>query len=175
MGIDYAIKNFNTKDVYSIAIMNPNDIEIIQKKIPKNMNIEINISCPNAEKKMVHNGLKGFLNSERKWCIIKLSPLSNINLVDQYYKEGFRQFHCSNTLPIKEGGLSGKTLIPYNNNLIKNIKNKYNDVEIISGGGITEIQDIINYKKIGASHYSISTVCFNPINLSILYYNYLKN
>lgn len=173
-GIDYAIKNYNTKDVYSIAILNPSDIKTIQNKIPDDMNIEINVSCPNAEKKMIHDGLKEFLNNQRKWCIIKLSPVTNITLIDQYYKEGFRQFHCSNTLPVKEGGLSGKTLIPYNKKLIETITNKYDDVEIIGGGGITGIQDIINYKKIGASHYSISTLCFNPIKLGILYYKYLQ-
>ena len=173
-GIDYAIKNYNTKDVYSIAILNPSDIKTIQNKIPDDMNIEINVSCPNAEKQMICDGLKEFLNNQRKWCIIKLSPVTNMKLVDQYYKEGFRQFHCSNTLPIKEGGLSGKTLIPYNKKLIETITNKYDDVEIIAGGGITGIQDIIHYKKIGASHYSISTLCFNPIKLGILYYKYLQ-
>ena len=167
-GIDYAIKNYNTKDVYSIAILNPSDIKTIQNKIPDDMNIEINVSCPNAEKQMICDGLKEFLNNQRKWCIIKLSPVTNMKLVDQYYKEGFRQFHCSNTLPVKEGGLSGKTLIPYNKKLIETIKNKYHDVEIIGGGGITRIQDNINYKKIGASHYSITTLCFNPIKLGIV-------
>ena len=33
---------------------------------------------------------------------------------DNYYNEGFRQFHCSNTLPIKEGGASGPILKKYN-------------------------------------------------------------
>ena len=94
-------------------------------------------------------------------------------LIDEYYKQGFRQFHCSNTIPVKEGGLSGKSLISYNNPLIKNIKSKYKDIEVIAGGGITEWNDIINYKNIGANHFSVSTVCFNPIQLSILYYNYV--
>ena len=172
-GLDYAIKNYNTRDVYSIAILDKDEIKTIQKKIPDDMNIEINISCPNAEKKMISNGLQDFLNKQRKWCIIKVSPTSDLKLIDDYYNQGFRQFHCSNTLPVKEGGLSGKSLISYNNSLIKNIKSKYKDVEVIAGGGITEWNDIINYKNIGANHFSVSTVCFNPIQLSILYYNYV--
>lgn len=172
-GLDYAIKNYNTRDVYSIAILNKDEIKTIQKKIPHDMNIELNISCPNAEKKMISNGLQDFLSKERKWCIIKVSPTSDLKLIDEYYNQGFRQFHCSNTLPVKEGGLSGKSLIPYNNSLIKSIKSKYKDVEVIAGGGITEWNDIINYKNIGANHFSVSTVCFNPIQLSILYYNYV--
>tara|TARA_Y100000991_G_scaffold214344_1_gene201869 strand:- start:390 stop:1094 length:705 start_codon:yes stop_codon:yes gene_type:complete len=173
-GLDYAVKNCNKKDVYSIAILNEKEISKILNKIPEDMNIELNISCPNAEKKMISSGLQDFLNNKRRWCIIKLSPKTDIDLVDNYYKQGFRQFHCSNTIPVKEGGLSGQSLIPYNNKLIRNIKSKYNDVEIISGGGIRHWDDVINYKSLGASHFSISTLCFNPIQLSILYYNYVN-
>ena len=174
-GLDYAIENYNKQNVYSIAILNEEEIPKILDKIPEDMNIELNISCPNAEKKMINNGLYDFLNNKRKWCIIKLSPKTEIDLVDNYYKQGFRQFHCSNTIPIKEGGLSGQSLIPYNNKLITSIKSKYDDVEIISGGGIRQWNDVINYKSLGASHFSVSTLCFNPVRLSILYYDYLKN
>ena len=174
-GLDYAINNYNKKDIYSIAILNENEVPKILNKIPEDMNVELNISCPNAEKKMISNGLQDFLNDKRKWCIIKLSPKTDLGLVDNYYKQGFRQFHCSNTIPVKEGGLSGKSLIPYNNFLIKSIKSKYKDVEVIAGGGITEWNDIINYKKLGANHFSISTVCFYPVKISFLYYDYLKN
>ena len=174
-GINYAINNYDKKSIYSIAILNKKEITTLVSKIPEDMNIELNISCPNLEKKMIDNGLQCFLNNKRKWCIIKLSPTTDINLVDSYYKQGFRQFHCSNTIPIKEGGLSGKSLIPYNNKLISNIKSKYNDVEIISGGGITEWQDVINYRNKGADHFSVSTLCFNPLKLSILYLNYKEN
>ena len=155
--------------------MNEEEIPKILNKIPEDMNIELNISCPNAEKKMINSGLQDFLNNKRTWCIIKLSPKTEMDLVDNYYKQGFRQFHCSNTIPIKEGGLSGQSLIPYNNKLIKNIKSKYKDVEVISGGGIRHWNDVINYRSLGASHFSVSTLCFNPYRLSILYYDYLNN
>ena len=42
------------------------------------MDIELNVSCPNAEKNMVTKGIGIFLNDNRNWCIIKLSPLSFI-------------------------------------------------------------------------------------------------
>ena len=41
--------------------------------------------------------------------------------IDRYYNKGFRQFHCSNTLPIKKGGVSGAVLIPFNNKLCLSI------------------------------------------------------
>ena len=37
------------------------------------MNIELNVSCPNAEKQMINQGLSEFVNNKRKWCIIKVS------------------------------------------------------------------------------------------------------
>lgn len=46
-GLDYAIKNYNGQ-IVSIAILDKKEIPIIVKKIPNNMNIEINVSCPNA-------------------------------------------------------------------------------------------------------------------------------
>jgi dihydroorotate dehydrogenase len=173
-GIDYAIKNYNDNHIVSIAILNKNEIPIIEKKIPKNMNIELNASCPNAEKEMINDGLDIFLNKERKYCIIKLSPLCDIRLIDNYYKQGFRQFHCSNTLKTLYGGLSGISLIPYTNNLIKYLK-KYDDVEIISGGGVRYYNDVLNYKKLGANSFSASTIFFNPFLSINLYMNYIYN
>ncbi len=177
-GLDYAIKNaknskHSIESIISIAILNKKEIPEILKKIPEDMNIELNISCPNAEKKMVSEGLENFINNKRKWCIIKLSPTADIKLVDNYYKLGFRQFHCCNTLPVKEGGLSGKSLIPYSTNLIKNIKNKYKDTEIIGGGGIYSYNEIEIYKKAGADHYSISTLFFSPLRFYLFYREFL--
>ena len=76
---------------------------------------------------------------------------------------GFRQIHCCNTLPINEGGLSGKSLIPYVNNLISIIREKWgNEILIIAGGGVTNQDDIKNYLSRGANHISLGTICFKP-------------
>ena len=177
-GIEHAIniynKSNNDNKIYSIAILDEKEISILIQKIPNKMNIELNVSCPNLDKKMINKGLSSFLNDNRKWCIIKLSPKTDHNLIDSYYKQGFRQFHCSNTLPVKEGGLSGKTLIPYTEKLITYIKKKYPDTELIAGGGVQEWDDVINYYKIGANHISVSTICFNPFKLGLLYLNFIQ-
>ena len=55
------------------------------------MNIELNVSCPNAEKSMIQNNLQKFINEKRKYCIIKLSPTTDEKLIDSFYKQGFRQ------------------------------------------------------------------------------------
>ena len=172
-GIDSIVNNYDKNSIYSIAILNKNEIKKIQEKIPNDMNIEINISCPNVEKENDFD-LKDFLNIKRNWCIIKLSPTVDHKLIDKYYKQGFRQFHCSNTIPIKEGGLSGNSIIPYNNKLVKHIKEHYKDSIIICGGGIQTINDLDNYRKIGASHFSVSTLLFNPIKFLIFYSKYIN-
>ena len=174
-GVDYGLKNLKDNEILSIAILDKKEIPMFLKKIPDKTNIEINISCPNAEKKMVCEGIEKFLNNKRKWCIIKLSPLCKIDLIDNYYKLGFRQFHCSNTLPIKNGGLSGKSLIPYNKILIDYISTNYKETVIIAGGGIKNWDIIQKYKSFGAHHFSFSTVTFCPYLFLKLYYNLIIN
>ena len=174
-GIDYAISTYKKNEIISIAIMDKSEIEIFNKKIPKDMNLEINISCPNISKKLTNSGIDCFLNQKRKWCIIKLSPLTDKKLIDSYYKQGFRQFHCCNTLPVKNGGLSGVKLIPYVTNQINYIKSTYNDTITIAGGGIRNWRDVENYKKINTDHIGVSTILFNPIKFSYLYFYYIKN
>ena len=174
-GIDYAIKNYKKGDhIISIAILDKQEIPKILNKIPENMDIELNVSCPNTEKHMCTEGLNKFLNPNRDWCIIKLSPICDTQLIDNYYKQGFRQFHCCNTIPIKEGGLSGQSLIKYSTKLIQNIKSKYPDTIIIGGGGIINEKTIQIYKNSGADHVSVSTLFFCPYNTIIFYiYNIL--
>ena len=165
-GIDYAVEKYKNGDyidsVVSVAVMNPNDIPYLLKKIPIDMPLEINVSCPNVGNHISDSGIDAFINRYRRWCIIKLSPVTEVNQVDSYYKMGFRQFHCSNTLPVKNGGASGEIIKPYTEKLTKYIRENYKDATIISGGGIKTVEDIANYKKYGATYYSISTLCFSP-------------
>lgn len=171
-GIKYAIKqNYNnldeeqrTKIITSIAILDKDDIQQFQKYIPHDMNLEINISCPNVEHSLIASGISGFINKYRTWCIVKLSPIATHSQIDELYNQGFRQFHCSNTLPIASGGLSGPSLIPYTSRLITYISRNYPDCEIIAGGGIRTNDDINEYKQLRAHYFSVSTLLFNPWN-----------
>jgi dihydroorotate dehydrogenase len=169
-GINYAISNNYNKIslherknvITSIAILDSKEIPEFQKRIPNDMNLEINISCPNTENNMIAEGISGFLNPNRKWCIIKLSPITSFKEIDKFYQEGFRQFHCSNTLPVMNGGLSGSSLRPYTTRLVSYISKNYPDCKIIAGGGISSWNDMNEYKKIGATGFSMSTMFFNP-------------
>lgn len=175
-GIDFAVYKykygwfpFYRNSIISIAIMKSDEIDKFLEKIPPEMPLEINVSCPNTEHKLVNENLHKFLNPERKWCSIKLSPVSTYSDVNYYYKQGFRTFHCSNTLPIDDGGLSGPSLKPYTTNLTSMISKHFPDATIISGGGIQNLDDIQHYKTCGANHYSVSSVCFNPFRFIKLY------
>jgi len=173
-GIDWAlIKYKNRNDVIlSLALRDENEIDHFLKKIPEDKNLEINISCPNVHKNKLENNLGKFINNKRKWCILKLSPKVTEEQINNYYNQGFRQFHCSNTLPIVWGGLSGPSLIPYTSNTIVLLR-KYDDVIIIAGGGIRNIETLEKYRKLGATHFSISTLCFSPIKFMCFYFNYI--
>ena len=61
-GLDWALKNIDEKKILSIAILHQEDVSKIVEKLPENRNIEINVSCPNAEKKN---------DSIRNWRIFK--------------------------------------------------------------------------------------------------------
>lgn len=169
-GIDWAIQNYSNDNICSIAIMNSSEIEPFLKKVPTHMNIEINVSCPNVQKQYNNmDSLKMFINKGRKWCIIKLSPHTSFETIDHYYKLGFRQFHCCNTVPVPEGGLSGPAIQPYATKLISYIRCRYPDSEIIAGGGITERKDMDLYRNVGANHFAFSTLLFHPFKFAKFY------
>lgn len=166
-GIDFALHeniktNLENKSILSVAILNIGEITKLVDKIPAETNIELNVSCPNVGNNLVDIDIEQFLNNKRKWCIVKLSPNVSKETIDYYYNKGFRQFHSSNTLPVKGGGLSGKTLVPYTLENTEYIKGKYKDAAIVCGGGITSVSDIKKYKENGGDYYSISTLCFSP-------------
>lgn len=177
-GFDYALKcyKYDKNSIYSIAILEEEEVEKFIEKVPEEMNLEINLSCPNTSKHMIRGNIGRFINNKREFCIAKLSPFETKESINKLYVMGFRQFHCCNTLPTHKGGLSGKTLIPYSFKLIKHIKSEYPDCEVIGGGGIDSKEILDRYKMVGSDHFSLSTVFFNPYKSSkILYYIILYN
>jgi dihydroorotate dehydrogenase len=181
-GIKYAIdsiqcawfKSLHSDNLVSVAIKDVKEIPKFLEEIPEDMSLEINVSCPNTEKNMVDESIDKFLNVKRNICSIKCSPLTSFDNVDKYYQMGFRTFHFSNTLPhiingVHLGGLSGITLIPFSENLIRYTRDKYKDVHIIAGGGVRDMETVKQYKKMGADSISISTLCFNPFSLVFFY------
>ena len=168
-GLAHVLSSTNlTNKVLSLAIMHPNDVDKMNRMIPNDQALEVNISCPNVHHTDVKTEVAKFLNPERKWCSIKLSPLATSQDIAKLYEQGFRQFHCSNTLPVSDGGLSGKSLIPYTYRAISQLQ-QYPDVDIVAGGGVTCPQIIDLYRNHGAHHVSVSSLMFNPLYFGYVY------
>jgi dihydroorotate dehydrogenase len=183
-GIDYMVGKWkksifsfiHRNNVVSIAILKHNDINCLLDKIPDDMNLEINISCPNTKEDLVKKDVQKFLNPKRKFCSVKCSPLTKPEDIDYFYELGFRTFHFSNTLPVPNGGLSGIALIPYTSFLTKYTRDKYGDeVYIISGGGVRNIEQVQKYEHFGCNAVSVSSLCFDPFKFVGLYFVFLRN
>ena len=174
-GLHWALQRYGTHEILSIAIMAPNEVPLIQKLLPRNQSIELNISCPNVDH-VVSKGLSEFVNPDREWCIVKLSPLAKPGDVDALHTAGFRQFHCCNTLRTPDGALSGPSLIPYTSALVRYIHARYgNDSTIIAGGGVRDMSSTRNYMLAGADHISVSTLMFSPWAFMMFYARWIRS
>ena len=153
--------------VISIAEIYKGDFQRLNVLIPENQSIELNLSCPNLDKKLSWESAKCFTPNTRKWCIAKMSPLTTpeeIKFVVEHL--GITQLHFSNTLPTIRGGLSGPMLRGYTTELIELARSEYgNSVEIIAGGGVSDFGSVTDYLSSGANHISLGSVCFNPFKL----------
>ena len=157
-------------EVLSIAETKRGDFQKMNNIIPLNQSLEINFSCPNLGKKLPLDGAGIFTKvKSRKWCIAKLSPLTDGDEIEFVIEHlGFKQLHFSNTLPLpyNKGGLSGATLKPYTLELIDLVRERWGDsVTVIAGGGVSDFSGVMEYLLAGANHVSLGSVCFNPFKL----------
>ena len=157
-------------EVLSIAETKRGDFQKMNNIIPLNQSLEINFSCPNLGKKLPLDGASIFTKvKSRKWCIAKLSPLTDGDELEFVIEHlGFKQLHFSNTLPLpyNKGGLSGATLKPYTLELIELVRERWGDsVTVIAGGGVSDFSGVMEYLSAGANHVSLGSVCFNPFKL----------
>ena len=166
-GILVGVKKTASTEILSIGEVHSGDFKKIAGIVSDNQSLEINLSCPNIEHDMnvSWDDTKLFMkSSKREYCIVKVSPLTNKDELKFLIEDiGFKQIHCCNTLPVDEGGLSGKTLKPYVNKMINIIRDTWGEsIEIIAGGGVSDVQDVDNYLRLGANHISLGTICFTP-------------
>jgi len=166
-GLSVGLEKTFPSEVLSIAEINKGDFERMNDMIPVDQNIEVNLSCPNVDRKLSWESARLFSSRDRDWCIAKLSPLTTPEELEFVIEHlGFSQLHFSNTLPTVKGGLSGPVLRTYTNDLIELVRDKWgSSVEIIAGGGVSDFGSVLNYLSNGADHISLGSVCFNPFKL----------
>ena len=119
-GIQSGLQQFKKgwDDIISLAAIEPNDWYELNDIVPNDIDVELNLSCPNIEHfKDYSKGIENFLKGDRK-VIVKLSPHTTKDDLANLIASGFCNFHFCNTLPTENGGKSGKDLIPYVKKLI---------------------------------------------------------
>ena len=131
-------------------------------KYTRGMKQELNLSCPNVENKFHNTGCPVELFPD---AILKMSPLTTEEEIVMYMERGVRRWHFSNTLPVSQGGLSGKTLMQYNRKLIKFTLSEDKRAKVIGGGGVTSMSDVRFYKDLGCIGVSLGSVCMLPFGL----------
>ena len=164
-GIHVGLRKTSLSEVLSIAETNKGDFQKLNDLIPNDQSVELNLSCPNVEKKLTWENAKTLLHANRKWCIAKLSPLTTPEELQFLIEDlGFTQFHFSNTLPFGDaGGISGPVLRAYTIELIELCRKEWGeDITIIAGGGVRDLGAVMEYLGAGANHISLGSVCFNP-------------
>ena len=155
--------------------------------------IEVNVSCPNVKQGCLEFGTDpkslGKLTSSIKnvyngFLIIKLTPnVSDIeSLAISAEENGANCISAINTLKglgvkieilpnneIKktsvQGGLSGKCIKPVALSMVKRIKNVVN-IPIIGIGGISSLDDVLEFFSVGADAVEIGTENFTNPNIS---------
>ena len=163
-GIHHAINKYYqnpSRRIISLYGFNRGEWETLAK-YTRGMKQELNISCPNVENKFHNTGCPVELFPD---AILKMSPLTTEEEIVMYMERGVRRWHFSNTLPISQGGLSGKTLMQYNRKLIKFILSEDKRAKVIGGGGVTSMSDVRFYKDLGCIGVSLGSVCMLPFGL----------
>ena len=163
-GIEIAINKYYqnpSRRIISLYGFNKGEWETLAK-YTRGMKQELNLSCPNVENKFHNTGCPVELFPD---AILKMSPLTTEEEIVMYMERGVRRWHFSNTLPVSQGGLSGKTLMQYNRKLIKFTLSEDKRAKVIGGGGVTSMSDVRFYKDLGCIGVSLGSVCMLPFGL----------
>ena len=187
------LNKLETKVIINIAGSAMEDyletMEILESANGKHVGYEINISCPNVKKGGMEFGVNADMTKELtielrkrtdRLLIMKLGP--NVTRIDEIAKAaesgGADAVSAINTvvgmaidiqtrkpsLFTNYGGLSGPAIKPI---AIANVHKVYKavNIPIIGIGGVSTIEDVIEFLLAGASLVQIGTMCYQNPNL----------
>ena len=180
-GIDWALANIDNSHIMSVAILKEDEIPKLLDRIPKNKNIELNISCPNTENGQTICDDPATLNSlltavkktVSKPISIKVSPdvsnetLGAIGEICTTYdtlliNAGNTQYKTPDEVGVKQinfavdgGGLSGPAIFQRTLEMVS-LFAQFN-IPIIATGGISTIKHVQALKAAGASLFGMAT------------------
>ena len=160
------IKKFNKSGIVSLAGFCVSDFEAMLYYLAEFdcvETVEFNISCPNADVVFVTPELVELANR-----LFGVPPIIKVPhalpLIDliELADLGNCVLHISNTKSTPKGALSGRQLIDNNLDSIYHLKRFRPRTKVIAGGGIYNLDTLKLYASVGADHFSLSTVLFNP-------------
>lgn len=129
--------------------------------------VELNFSCPNVVDKAINYyaviQYAARLNGSGN-VIVKLPPIDYEPMVGAALSAGVSFFHCCNTLPMPNGGMSGRPLKRYSIRVVQQLRKRYGqDITIIGGGGVFNAQDVRDYFDEGVDHVAVGSSLLNPL------------
>ena len=170
-GIKNLHKKYQENDIVSVYFENIKDWDVIFTFL-QDLNvdsIELNISCPNHIESGINQTIINEAVNNFKTVSVKIPHGVNFKFVDKFYNSGISLFHISNALKTPYGGLSGTSLVYNNTRLIKQVKRNLSDnVKVIGGGGIYNVEIANMYLTAGADYLSLSTALLNPFKIKRL-------
>jgi dihydroorotate dehydrogenase len=138
------------------------------------MGVEINISCPNASVGQLPDHLLAQMKNSFPNVIIKAPHACDLDYLLRLCDIGVETIHISNTKKTQEGALSGKSLVDRNLQTIRDLKVLRPSIKVIGGGGIYDLETLLRYEDVGADHFSLSTILFNPLKSRKLIKSYYE-
>lgn len=168
--IYYKVANCTNTPILSLYGKDYNEWDSIIHWLKENNDItpsffELNVSCPNLNKEafVTQQLFQKFVTAFPK-TIVKLPPLGSRSLyiAKLAFDAGILWFHCCNTYPTSEGGISGNVVKWHALPMISEIKKLNSLCKVIGGGGIYTPQDAMDYFNAGADRISLSTIWFTP-------------
>ena len=170
-GIKNLHKKFKENDIVSVYIEGLNDYQYVFEVLSqlKVRDIELNVSCPNYKEPKIHNSIILYCLSNFRNVSLKVPHGVEYNFISKFYDSGISLFHISNSSKTPYGALSGKYLVYNNVQLIRRVKKELqNNVKIIGGGGIYNLEIANIYIDVGADFLSLSTALLKPFKIKDL-------
>lgn len=180
------LEQFDVPLIANVAGTTIDDYVEVAKRISKAKNVhalELNISCPNVkaggiqfgtDPEMAYNLTKAVYEVSEVPVYVKLSPnvtsvvdmamavkdvcdgITMINTLVGMRLDGDGQPIISNIT----GGLSGPAVKPVALNMVYQVKKALPDMPVIAMGGVTDVQDVIDFISVGADAVAVGTANF---------------
>ncbi|CAM3364780.1 dihydroorotate dehydrogenase [Nosocomiicoccus ampullae] len=180
------LEQFDVPLIANVAGTTIDDYVEVARRISKAKNVhalELNISCPNVkaggiqfgtDPEMAYNLTKAVYEVSEVPVYVKLSPnvtsvvdmamavkdvcdgITMINTLVGMRLDGDGQPIISNIT----GGLSGPAVKPVALNMVYQVKKALPDMPVIAMGGVTDVQDVIDFISVGADAVAVGTANF---------------